>query len=191
MNLALKHAIFAILLIYSFATLVAAAPLEDATVASYEDRCAAYLRRIRPLAEQGDAVAQRRLGYIYEMGTCVPKNYTEAMNWYRKAADQGDAYAQHNVGVMYLKRLGVPRDYFEAAKWGLKGYAKTNFGRTIYIGVLVWTALSAAVALAAITRGRDGSLWFLLAWVISPLAAGIILFRQNRHEKAMADFKAA
>jgi hypothetical protein len=127
------------------------------------------------LAEHGNAAVQRRLGWFYEKGRCVPKNYTEAMNWYRKAADQGDAYAQYNVGVMYFKGQGVPRDYFEAAKWGLKGYAKTNFGKTIYIGVLVWTALSAAVTLAAIARGRDGPLWFLLAWVISPLLAGIIL----------------
>jgi hypothetical protein len=80
---------------------------------------------------------------------------------------------------MYYAGQSVPRDYAEAAKWFLKGA-----GKTIYIGVLVWTALSAAVALGAMARGRDGPLWFLLAWVISPLLAGIILMARRPTEKS-------
>jgi TPR repeat protein len=243
MNLALQHAIAAILLICSLATHVAAAPLEDAAVAFNEGDCATTLRLIRPLAEQGDAAVQRKLGYFYQSGTCVPKDYAEAMKWNRKAADQGDANAQHNVGVMYFQGQGVPRDYGEAVKWVRKAADQGNAidqvllaamyyqgqgvprdyaeavkwlrkaadqdnaiaqrslaavyyygapgvprdyvealkwflkgaGKIIYLCVLVWTALSAAVALGAMARGRDGLLWFLLAWVISPLLAVVIL----------------
>ena len=31
----------------------------------------------------------------------VPKNYVEAMRWYRLSADQGDATGQLELGVMY------------------------------------------------------------------------------------------
>ncbi len=101
----------------------------------------------------------------------MPRDYVEALKWFRKAADQDNAIAQRSLAtVYYYGAPGVPRDYVEALKWFLKGTAKT-----IYINVLVWTALSAAVALGAMARGRDGLLWFLLAWVISPLLAVIIL----------------
>jgi TPR repeat protein len=45
----------------------------------------------RVRAEQGEAKAQFRLGYIYSQGKGVSQDYTEAVRWYRKAADQGDA----------------------------------------------------------------------------------------------------
>ena len=40
-------------------------------------------------AEQEDAVAQNKLGYMYENGLGVPEDYEEAMNWYQKAEEQG------------------------------------------------------------------------------------------------------
>ena len=50
-------------------------------------------------AEQGDAVAQNNLGYMYDNGYGVPENDAEAIKWYRKAADQGHANAQYNLGL--------------------------------------------------------------------------------------------
>ena len=44
-------------------------------------------------ADQGDAVAQSFLGFMYEDGQGMPKNLSEAKKWYQKAADQGDPYA--------------------------------------------------------------------------------------------------
>ena len=46
---------------------------------------------VRKAAEQGDAEAQTRLAYFYDTGRGVPKDYGQALIWYRKAADQGDA----------------------------------------------------------------------------------------------------
>ena len=59
---------------------------------------AAALQEWRPLAEQGDAVAQYNLGLIYADGEGVLKDDAEAVKWFRKAAEQGVALAQHNVG---------------------------------------------------------------------------------------------
>ena len=78
---------------------------------------ATALRHIRPLAEQGHAYAQYRLGYMYEEELGVAQDYEEAVRWYRKAADQGDASAQHTVGLMYHGGYGVPRDNKEAVRW--------------------------------------------------------------------------
>ena len=50
------------------------------------------IKEWRQAAEQGDAEAQNNMGFIYGTGNGVPKDYVEAVKWYRKAAEQG--YAQ-------------------------------------------------------------------------------------------------
>ncbi len=78
---------------------------------------ATALREFRPLAEQGDAVAQNNLGVMYRRGEGVPQDYAEAVKWYRKAAEQGAALALNNLGVMYDQGQGVPQDYVQAHVW--------------------------------------------------------------------------
>ncbi|MEI8182452.1 MAG: tetratricopeptide repeat protein, partial [Desulfomonile sp.] len=51
------------------------------------------LKWYRKAADQGDAIAQRFLGFMYYEGQGVPQNYKEALKWYRKAADQGNKKA--------------------------------------------------------------------------------------------------
>ena len=68
---------------------------------------ASALRIFRQSADQGDAAAQRYLGFMYDDGHGVPQDYKEAVRWFRKAADQGDAVAQSNLGVMYDHGRGV------------------------------------------------------------------------------------
>ena len=46
------------------------------------------ISQARPLAERGNAVAQGLLGVMYEYGQGVPKDYREALSWYRKAANK-------------------------------------------------------------------------------------------------------
>ena len=96
---------------------VAAQTFEEA-LAAYErgDYDAAY-RGFRPLAEQGDAIAQNNLGYMYDNGKGVPQDYAEAVKWYRLAAGQGYAAAQNNLGLMYKDGHGVPQDYVRAHMW--------------------------------------------------------------------------
>ena len=78
---------------------------------------AAALREWRPLAEQGDVVAQNNLGMMYRDGKGVPQDYGEAAKWYRKAAEQGHADAQLNLGIMFYNGQGVPRNYVQAHMW--------------------------------------------------------------------------
>ena len=61
-------------------------------------------------------VAQVMFGAMYEHGTGVPQDHTEAMRLFRLAADQGYAVAQYNLGRMYVEGRAVPQDYTEAAR---------------------------------------------------------------------------
>ncbi len=78
---------------------------------------ATALKELRPLAEQGDAFAQVRLGIMYDRGEGGPENDKEAVRWYRRAAEQGDARAQYNLGLMYSGEFGVPEDYVQSHMW--------------------------------------------------------------------------
>ncbi len=58
------------------------------------------LRLLTPLAEQGDAVAQRSLGWMYMSGTGVPKDLEQAEKWLVPAAAQGDEKARMNLLIV-------------------------------------------------------------------------------------------
>jgi uncharacterized protein len=98
------------------------------------------LHEFRPLAEQGNALAQRFLGRLYELGNGVPKNGTEALRWYRLAAEQGDAFAQYSLGKIFGKGQLVRQDDTEAVRWyrlaaeqGL-AVAQSNLGLSYELG---------------------------------------------------------
>ena len=68
-----------------------------------------------PLAEQGNAEAQHRLGNLYDDGKGVPKNYKEAIKWFRRSAQQGNTGAQTPNPVFvklmqYVREQGVSRE---------------------------------------------------------------------------------
>ena len=77
---------------------------------------ATALKEWKPLAEEGNAVAQNNLGLMYDNGWGVPQDYKEAVYWYRLAVEQGYAIAQYNLGLIYEKGKGVPQDDKEAAR---------------------------------------------------------------------------
>ncbi len=86
------------------------------------------LRLLKPLAEQGEALAQINLGLLYANGRGVARNDGEAVKWFRKSAEQGEAIAQNNLAIMYESGRGVPRDYNEAVKWYRKAAAQGHKG---------------------------------------------------------------
>jgi len=94
-----------------------AGPAEDALAAFDRGDYATALRLFRPLADQGNAAAQNRLGFMYVKGRGVPQDDAEAARWYRLAADQGLSAAQFILGSMYAVAQGVPRDFVRAHMW--------------------------------------------------------------------------
>ena len=93
------------------------------------------LREFLPLANGDDAKAQYALGDMYYSGEGVPKNYSQAADWYRKAAAQGDAKAQLNLGSMYDSGEGVPQNYSQAADWYRKAAEQGDAKAQLYLGL--------------------------------------------------------
>ena len=54
---------------------------------------------------------------MYEQGRGAAQDYTQAVDWYRKAAEQNEAAAQYSLGLMYEQGTGVPRNLTEASRW--------------------------------------------------------------------------
>jgi TPR repeat protein len=123
---------------------IAVIPTRSATSGSYEDIAAAQERGdqaevvnlLRPLADQGNAVAQYNLGWAYRNGSGVPQDLAQSMAWYRKAADQGHAGAQHNIGVAYRDGRGVPQDLIQAMTWFRKAADQGHAGAQTNLGAM-------------------------------------------------------
>jgi hypothetical protein len=67
-------------------------------------------------------------GWKYQMGEGMPKDYEEAVKWYRKAANKDHTQAQYNLAQMYSRGQGVLKDDKEATKWYKKAADKGHVG---------------------------------------------------------------
>ena len=118
----IRYAIISALLAVVLAVGIAAlgtllSPSEDGLAAYNKGDYATALRLLRPVAEQGDAIAQYNLALMHHIGQGIPPDGAAAEKWYRLAAEQGNGAAQNNLGIMYAKGEAVPRDYVRAHKW--------------------------------------------------------------------------
>ncbi len=73
---------------------------------------------------------------MYAEGKGVPRDYQEAVKWYRLAAAQKNAAAQYDLGMAYEKGQGVPQDYKEAVKWYRLAAAQGNQSAQNSLGVM-------------------------------------------------------
>ena len=111
-----------------------AAPFNDAAAAHNKSDYAQAIKILRPLAAQGNAIAQFGLGWMYANGQGVTQDYQAAVKWYRLAAAQGNAGTQFNLGWIYDNGQGVTQDYREAVKWYRLAAAQGNAGAQFNLG---------------------------------------------------------
>ncbi len=97
----LRRAFLAVSLILGWAGCAWAGPLEDGVAAYKKRNYEVAMKLLKPLAEEGNPVAQETVGRMVERGKTVKADFREALDWYQKAADQGDALAQGHVGRIY------------------------------------------------------------------------------------------
>ena len=74
--------------------------------------------QLKPLAEDGNELAQFELGNMYGNGRGVTQDYAEAMKWFRLAAEQGIAYSLRTKSI----RDARIRAMSDAAKLKTKDY---------------------------------------------------------------------
>ena len=71
-----------------------AGPWEDGMASYSRGDYVPAIRLFRPLAEQGNAKAQRVLGLMYRRGEGVARSSVRAFIWFSRAAARGDATAK-------------------------------------------------------------------------------------------------
>lgn len=135
-------------------------------LADFDSGCAAFDRgdyaasrlEWEPLAEQGPAKAQFRLGCLYVFSQGVPEDYQMALRLFRLAAQQGDADAQNNLGGMYAEGWGVEPDLVQAYMWfelaATRGHEMATKNRAFIQGNLSADEVNRAKALASAWRQR-------------------------------------
>jgi len=96
---------------------VLAASLEAGVDALARQDYSAALKEFRPLAEQGNVVAQVNLGNLYMKGAGVAQDYAEARRWFLQAAAQNEPMAEAKLGILSYYGLGLKKDSTEAASW--------------------------------------------------------------------------
>jgi uncharacterized protein len=80
----------------------------------------------RSAASRNDPGARFLLGYLYEHGQGVPRDYTQAAKNYETAALQGHSIAQNNLAHLYSNGLGVSKDVTRAFRLFLAAAQQGN-----------------------------------------------------------------
>jgi TPR repeat protein len=102
-------------------------------------------------AQAGNPEARNEIGYMYEAGDGIARNYAEAARWYRAGAEQGYARCQFGLGSLYEAGRGVRENWDEAARWYRKSamqddeYAMFSLGRAYQFGIGVPLDLVTAI----------------------------------------------
>jgi hypothetical protein len=107
------------LLILSFTS------VSSVSAASYSSAIEAYVAKDyktafliwKPLADQGDAIAQSWVGRMYLDGQGTPKDHGLAFKWLMRAAEQGDLDAQGWLGYINEYGEGRVKNYRQAIRW--------------------------------------------------------------------------
>lgn len=98
-------------------------------------------------AEKENAVAQYRLGTLYEEGIGVAKNPRIAREWYIRAAENGNARAMHNLAVLYTEGVFGEPDFKEAFKWFERGASYGIKDSQFNLGILYVRGLGVKASL--------------------------------------------
>ncbi len=100
-------------------------------------------KQLHPLAEEGVARAQFRLGIMYSQGRTVVENNDLARQWIAqalptvlRAAQNNEAWAQSDLGTAYELGIGRDKNTKMAASWYKKAAEQGYAGAQTNLGVL-------------------------------------------------------
>ena len=75
------------------------------------------LTKYRIAAEQGNSMANIKIGILYDSGLGVQQDFSVAMLYYKTAARQGHVLGFLFVSAMYENGQGVSKDLVAANRW--------------------------------------------------------------------------
>ena len=91
-------------------------------------------------AAEGNAAAERQLGFMYYRGEGVKQSDAEAVAWFERSASHGDLQSQVNLGQMYENGLSVAQSDARSAQWYRMAAeqgdrrSQLRFGQICYLG---------------------------------------------------------
>ncbi len=88
------------------------------------------------LANDGVLKAQNRIGFMYERGSGVRQDYSQAMNWYLKALEKNYPAAYGRVGFLYERGFGVEQNYSTAIDYYRQGVERGDHLSAALLGWL-------------------------------------------------------
>jgi localization factor PodJL len=131
-------------------------------------------------AEKGQAVAQYRLGTLYERGQGVTADPAKASHWYELSANQGNRKAMHNLAVFYASK----KDMANAARWFAKAASLGLSDSEFNLAVLYERGDGVPQSLV------DAFKWYSIAAtagdIESKARVGVLQTQLNDADKAMA-----
>ena len=80
---------------------------EDTIIVSHDSETELTIEDLEKRAEEGDAYAQKRLGYCYYFGFNVKRFRSMAFLWFIRAADKGDKEAEHIKNEMLKQETKI------------------------------------------------------------------------------------
>jgi uncharacterized protein len=91
--------------------------LEDGRSAFYAEDYDTAIKLLSPVAKQGNAEAQEKVGEMYLYGLGVPRFCDRAVEWITKSANQRYLYASHLLGRLYDDGKCVNKNNIKAYMW--------------------------------------------------------------------------
>ncbi len=145
-----------------------AGPLEDGQAAFARADYVTALQKWKLLAEQGNAVAQFRLGLMYAEGRGVSQDDAEALKWYGWAASSGYAPAQLNLALMYESGPDSIRHHSRAIKWYRRAAQQGSASAQTTLGLIYDKG-----------QGVPQNDWQALKWYELAAEQGVIVAQNN------------
>lgn len=79
-----------------------------------------FFNAVHAAAQNGNAIAQRRLSFLYQGAKGFPEDTAKAFKWMLLAAENGDISAQISVASQYFHGWHVDKHPLEAKRWYLE-----------------------------------------------------------------------
>jgi TPR repeat protein len=113
----LVGAVLTLALVFGRAVAAWADDVSDGDAAFHNGEYTKAVKLLWPLAQQGNAVAQRDVGLMYFGGNGLAHDSREAVKWFFMSARQGQIGAQVNLGIAYATGEGVQQSPVQAYVW--------------------------------------------------------------------------
>ena len=114
---------------------------------------------LEPLAASGNALAQNRLGRMYEFGQGYDINPQAAFSWYQKSAKQGNPEGRMNLARSYNFGLGTPQNFALAEAGYLANAQAGHIDSMFFLGTMHF----AQVSQAGLDADRQAYAWLKVA----------------------------